>query len=205
MLQSGLPPARFAPAGVGWPSICLTVVMSATEYKVNRCSRRCCVQDRGLREGEWYYSVVLEEGDRWVRRDYSAEAWTAPPEGTIGWWKGRIPEAGQRQKVLAPDAVLVDQLRRMVAQPQQAALAYLLALQLLRRRILRPATDVSFGQVGRQSTPPTDATDVSGQSTRFQVAADGSEVEVPQVEIRRGQAESLSEALIDLLYCDAPD
>ena len=57
------------------------------EYKVSRCSRQCHALQRPLREGEWYYSVVLESGDEYVRQDFSAESWQGPPEGTIGWWK----------------------------------------------------------------------------------------------------------------------
>lgn len=176
--------------------------MALTEYKVNRCSRRCCVEDRPLREGESYYSVVIQRDEAFVRRDYSAQAWTEPPEGAVGWWKGRMPEAGARKLVLAPDAVLVDLLRQMASNQQQGPLSYLLALTLLRRRVLRlPA--------GESPSPSPHGDDSPGEENvkwmRVQVAGDGSEIDIQQWEITRGQINSLSEALQELLYCEATD
>ena len=84
------------------------------EYKVSRCTRRCFTQDRPLREGEWYYSVVIEDGDEFQRRDYSAESWSEPPEEAIGWWKCRMPTKDQKKLVPAPPAVLIQLLRQML-------------------------------------------------------------------------------------------
>lgn len=172
--------------------------MASTEYKVNRCSRRCYAEERPLRDGEAYVSVIVEQGEELTRRDYSAGAWTEPPEGTIGWWKGRMPEAGARKMVLAPDAVLIDLLRQMEDTPQQAPLRYLLALTLLRRRVLRL-------QPGEPLPPSDDGEPGGGSYMRLQVVSDGSEIDVRQWEIRRGQIEPLSEALQELLYCEATD
>ena len=163
------------------------------EYKVNRCSRRCCVEDRPLRDGEWYYSVVIEQGEDLIRRDYSASAWNEPPEGTVGWWKCRMPESGQRKMVLAPDPVLVDTLRQMEHDDQRKPLAFLLALTLLRRRILRLIPAVSPAD---RAIPKT---------MRLQVAADGSEIEIEEYAINRQQTETLTEALQELLYVEAAE
>ncbi len=159
------------------------------EYKVNRCSRRCCVEDRPLRDGEWYYSVVIESGEDLIRREYAASAWTEPPEGTVGWWKCRMPESGQRKMVLAPDPVLVETLRQMEHDDQRKPLAFLLALTLLRRRILRMI--------------PADS--ASPKTMRMQVAADGSEIEIEEYTITRRQTETLTEALQELLYVEAAE
>lgn len=191
--------------------------MVTAEYKVSRCSRRCCVEDRGLRDGEWYYSVVIEEGEELIRRDYSAAAWKEPPPGTIGWWKSRMPEAGTRKMVLAPEPVLIDQLRRMEADESQGALRYLLALTMLRRRVVRclPPGDASKAGPPSERLVSTANHDPAIQSEpeaggaigrmRLQVISDGSELEVFEFEITRRQAESLSEALQELLYCEATD
>ncbi len=109
------------------------------EYKVNRCTRRCYAEDRPLREGEYYYSVVIESGDDYERRDYSASAWSAPPERAVGWWKNRMPKSTEKKVVLAPNEVLVDLLRQMAHFPDKAASRYLLALMLMRRKIVRPS------------------------------------------------------------------
>lgn len=158
------------------------------DFKVNRCSRRCYSQSRPLRDGEWYFSVVLENGDDLTRRDYSAEAWMGPPEGVVGWWKGRMPVAGARKLVLAPDHVLVDLLRGLGDSVQRQPLRYLLALMLLRRRIV--------SSVSKKDDPGP---------INLRVNADGSEIEVIPCNVSRGQTEELEVALQELLYCEAPE
>lgn len=170
------------------------------DFKVNRCSRRCHAQSRPLRDGEWYFSVVIEQDDELVRRDYSAEAWTGPPEGTVGWWKGRMPEAGARKLVLAPDAVLVDLLRSLGDAPERRPLRYLLALTLLRRRVIsviESHLDETKSKVGANSS--------DDGLLHLRVAADGSEIEVATCTITTRQTESLQSALQDLLYCEAAE
>lgn len=193
---------------------CCSIVLA--EYKVNRSSRRCCVEDRPLRDGEPYYSVVIESGDDWVRRDYSASAWDSPPAGTLGWWKCRMPAAGQRKMVLAPDPVLVETLRQMSEDPARGPLAYLLALTLMRRRLVRiipsePAIEAAgtgssrgpSSTAGTGSSTGTAALAGQEQLIRLQVLADETEIEVLPYRITRAQTEPLAEALQELLYVEA--
>lgn len=163
-----------------------------SEFKISRCSRRCFTLDRPLREGETYFSVVLESGDGYVRRDYAAESWQGPPEDAIGWWKNRMPAADEKKLVLAPPAVLIDLLRRMQGQPENAKSRYLLALTLLRRRIVRDAGTVPDG---RESA--------DANTLRVQVPADSSVIEVDVVSVSRGEVERLTDQLHALLYQEA--
>ncbi len=52
------------------------------DYQIQPSTRRCCASGRELRPGERYYSVLMEEDGKFVRKDYSVEAWqgarTAP-------------------------------------------------------------------------------------------------------------------------------
>ena len=162
------------------------------EYKVNRCTRQCYDLKRPLREGEWYYSVVLESGDEFVRRDYAEESWSDPPEGTVGWWKCRMPTSGQKKMVLAPVAVLTDLLCQMESQPGKAKSRYLLALMLMRKRVVRP---LDTGSVDADAEP----------SLRLEVIATGTEIEVPVCVISRNESDSLRDELNSLLYCDAEE
>ncbi|MGV3485586.1 MAG: hypothetical protein ACO1RT_14315 [Planctomycetaceae bacterium] len=170
------------------------------DFKVNRCTRRCHALSRPLRDGEWFYSVVLEQGDDLVRRDYSAEAWTEPPEGAVGWWKSRMPLAGTRKLVLAPDAVLVDLLRGLGDSKEHQPLRYLLALTLLRRRVVDLVERV-------ESTPCPAPADAAGgpPSMRVRVLSDGSEMDVVTCVISKRQTEELQTALQELLYCEAAE
>ena len=161
------------------------------EYKVSRCSRQCHTLQRPLREGEWYYSVVLESGDEYVRHDYSAESWQGPPEGTIGWWKSRMPTSDEKKLVLALPEVLIDLLRQMGQFPDKEKSRYLLALMLMRRRILRPAKR------------DENVVDDGEELLRVEVIADGSVIEVPICSISRSEADAVKGELDELLYCEA--
>ncbi len=158
------------------------------DFKMNRCTRRCHTLARPLRDGEWYYSVVFDKDEELVRRDYSAEAWIAPPENSLGWWKSRMPQAGPRKLVLAPDAVLVELLRGLGDAAERRPLRYLLALTLLRRRTVT--------QVG---------TDSEASKITVRVHADGGDLEITTCAIERGQIEPLQAALQELMYCEASE
>lgn len=168
------------------------------EYKVNRCTRQCHVQQRPLREGEWYYSVIVESGDDYLRRDYAAEAWTGPPDDAVGWWKKRMPKSSEQKLVLAPPAVLIDLVRQMEQFPEKAKSRYLLALMLMRKRLLKPADRLASSTQHERS----DIADPTPVMT-MQVISDGSTIEIPICEISRSESETLREQLNELLYCEA--
>ena len=166
------------------------------EYKVNRCTRQCHTLGRPLREGELYYSVVLESDEDYVRRDYSAESWTEPPEDAIGWWKCRMPTSDEKKLVLAPPEVLTDLLRQMENSPEKAKSRYLLALMLMRKKIVRPVDGKSA-----DVDPPS-----SGQERlRLEVLATGGTIEIPVCTISRSESETLRDELNTLLYCEAKE
>ena len=165
------------------------------EYKVSRCTRRCHTLDRPLREGEWYYSVIFENGDDFIRRDYSAESWSGLPEGGLGYWKNRIPTSDQRKLVPAPNEVLVDLLRQMESFPAKAKSRFLLGLTLLRRKAVRDVTPPRKRVVDDQTPPP--------EVMCLEVVADGSRIDVPVCEVDAHERELLKDELQELLYCEA--
>ena len=179
------------------------------EYKVSRPSRQCFLEKRPLKEGEWYFSVLLiGEGDQCERRDYSAEAWEGPPEGAVGYWKCRMPVSGPKKMVLAPREVLIDLLRQMESVPEQAKTRYLLALLLLRRRYVRladsPAAVLGAAPASGQSDDAgTEVDDIP--MLHLEVIDDGSTIDVHQCQIARSETDALSEAITELLYCEASD
>lgn len=166
------------------------------EYKLGRCSRQCYVEKRALADGEWYYSVVLDSEDEFVRRDYSAGAWQGPPEGAIGFWKCRMPAGDEKKTVLAPKAVLIDLLRQLGSFPEKAKTRYLLALMMVRRKIVKLLPpDSNAG----------DETDDSIETMTVEVLDDGSQIEISVCEIARSETDSLTEALNEMLYCEASE
>ena len=113
------------------------------EYQIQRCTRQCAATGRELRPGEPFYSVLLRQDGQIVRRDYSHDAWEGPPPEALAWWHSRMPQATSGKPTWAPNQVLIEYFERLLedADPSQAELTYVLALLLVRRRLLRLAND----------------------------------------------------------------
>lgn len=111
--------------------------MTVMEYEVQRCTRRCAATDRELVEGEEFYSTLIEDQGELRRLDYSVESWTGPPTEAIGWWKARMPERNAAKARLAPNEVLLELFGRLADDPTREDLRFVLALLLVRRRVLR--------------------------------------------------------------------
>lgn len=107
------------------------------DYTLHRPQSACSRTGRPFVPGEEFFSALVRGLGGLARLDVSADAWDGPPEGTIAWWKSRHLSPGQAGPVLAPVDVLLDALEALEDQPDDAPLRYLLALQLVRRRVLR--------------------------------------------------------------------
>jgi hypothetical protein len=107
------------------------------DYEIQRCTRRCAATDRELKDGEVCYSVLTTEGAAVVRRDYCEQAWPGPPEGAIGWWKSIVVDPHAGRLSWAPSDVMLSYFERLLADPSADDARYVLALLLVRRRVLR--------------------------------------------------------------------
>jgi hypothetical protein len=107
------------------------------DIELQRCTRHCAVNGRRLEDGEEIYSALVSRGAELERLDFSAEAWTGPDDTTIAWWKSRIPMPGAQRTRWAPNEVLLEVFQELLARPEQADKCFVIALLLVRRRILR--------------------------------------------------------------------
>ncbi len=107
------------------------------DYEIQRCTRHCATTGRELQPGETFYSTLAAEGAEVVRRDYSQEAWQGPPEGVLGWWQAVMPERTSKKLHWAPNDVMLDLLETLESQPDKSDMRYVLALLLIRRRVVR--------------------------------------------------------------------
>ncbi len=107
------------------------------EPDIQRCTRHCATTGREFAPGEEFFSVLVEEGSELRRRDYSREAWTGPPDGVLAWWKSQMPHPNAKRANLAPNEVMLGLLRDLAEQPDRQDMRYVLALLLVRRRVLR--------------------------------------------------------------------
>ena len=112
------------------------------EWQLESPKGRCAVSNRPLAEGEEFYSVVfsddaVESGFR--RIDYSLEAWHGVPEGAFCHFRTHIPVKEKRRRLLVDNDVLVNFFLRLgdESQSHRVAFRYVLALILMRKRILR--------------------------------------------------------------------
>jgi hypothetical protein len=110
-----------------------------TEYQIQPNARRCSASGRELRPGEPYFSVLTEEGGKFVRRDYAADAWQGPPADAFSFWAGKIPLDDARRRPVVDDELLLDCFGRLEGQtePGRVKFRYVVGLLLMRRRKLR--------------------------------------------------------------------
>ncbi len=107
------------------------------DFEVQRFTRRCCVTDKPFEPGDVVYSALIAQGSQVVRRDYGGEAWQGPPEGTIGWWKSQVPDIHAARMHWAPNDVILHYFEQLEGNDEQADMRYVLALLMIRRRIVR--------------------------------------------------------------------
>jgi hypothetical protein len=107
-----------------------------TDYSIQANTRRCAATGRELLPGEKVYSVLVDEQGKFLRRDYSAEAWSGPPPEAFSFWAGRVPQAEQTRRLRIDDELLLDCFHRLEGQndPERQSFRYVLALLLMRRK-----------------------------------------------------------------------
>jgi len=106
------------------------------DYEIQACTRHCHATGRELAPGEPFFSALVEEGATLARYDYAVEAWQGPPPGSVGWWKSQR-EASSKHSSGAPNDVVLDVFQRLDGDAAAEDMRYVLALFLIRRRVLR--------------------------------------------------------------------
>ncbi len=160
------------------------------DYSISRCTRKCAISGRNLEPGEPYVSVVVPDGDSVRRLDIARSHWEGPTEDVIGWWINRMPDVQTRRLTPAPVGVLLDTLSDLLERPGHDALAYLLALLLVRRRVL--VEEPEF--VADNDHAPT--------HWRLTSPSDGRSWEVPIVIPSAERMAELQESLKTLLFTE---
>lgn len=133
------------------------------DYDISRCTRRCAATDRELQPGEAFYSVLVPSGGQVLRQDFSVEGWKGPPENALGWWKSSMADASRKPQ-WAPHEVMLEFFEGLENDPSREDLRYVLALLLVRRRVLRLESEETDAQ-GRT----VQVLDCSRKETQFRV------------------------------------
>ena len=162
------------------------------DYSISKCTRKCAVSGRGLEPGESYVSVILADGENVVRQDIASSEWKGPSENAIGWWESCMPANSTRKLKPAPNGVLMDTLSQLIESPGQEPLAYLLALLLMRRRVLAEEDHDLLA----------DSIDEAPTHWQLTSPADGRQWNVPLASPSTDALEVLQEQLNELLFTE---
>lgn len=110
-----------------------------SDYEISRAKGHCCVSGRAFEEGEEFYTVVVDAAGALERRDYSLDAWTGPPDGTLCHYRTRMPRKNAPRKMFVSDDIIVGFFRDLAGAEDARKLRFrfVLALMLLRKRLLR--------------------------------------------------------------------
>jgi len=131
------------------------------ELKIHRPHAACTQTGRSFVAGELLVSALVRSEGRLDRYDYAADAWTGPPANTLAWWRWSYPATTAAGATLAPADVLLDVLEELEGSEPDAALRYLVTLELVRRRVLRFIERPLANRRGPE--PATSAVSVPGQ------------------------------------------
>lgn len=112
----------------------------AEAWRIARRSRTCAHTGVAIEADHVFYSALLEDGEEFAREDYTLEAWPEVDKGRFfSYWKNKpVADAGGGKAKVDYERLLAffDSLDG-AAEPGRRLFRYVLALMLVRRRILR--------------------------------------------------------------------
>ncbi|MFM9957869.1 MAG: hypothetical protein ACKVZJ_07320 [Phycisphaerales bacterium] len=118
--------------------------MTSMTYEFGRRTGVCAVTGRGFAPAEHYIATLVEtptdEGETLARVDYSLDAWASSvrPERLFAFWKTTYEDRDDGRTRLVDDASLLSMFEQLegVTEPRRVAFRYVLALLLIRKRLL---------------------------------------------------------------------
>ncbi len=158
------------------------------DFEIKSCSRKCTATQNEIGRGQTYYSVVKrDDDDNLVREDYSEAAWEGPPDECVGWWRSEIPALESGRVYWAPNDVLYAYFDEVLKQTHQPERAYVMALLLIRRRLMKLEHTKS---------------DEHGKRMVLKSSRHESLLEIPEMKLTPQQIKSLQEELGEHLFTD---
>jgi hypothetical protein len=107
-----------------------------TDSEIPGPTRVCAASGRELSPGDRFWAVLVEDGGKFVRKDYAADAWPGPPAGAVAHWAGTVPAADKPRRPVVNDDALRDCFDRLAGatDPDGLNFRYVAALLLMRRK-----------------------------------------------------------------------
>ncbi len=159
------------------------------EFDIGRFTRKCAATERELQPGDAFYSVLIPAGAEVERKDYLASAWPGAPDDAICWWKSEMPSADARRVTWAPSDAILEYFSQLLERGDSPDQLYVLALWMIRRRIVR--------------WDETRSNDQGAETMFLFCAANDTEYQVPIVEPRAERIIEIEQELARLLFTAA--
>jgi len=121
-------------------------ILNTSAYHFARPTGRCAFSGRTIEPRVSYMACLVEceEDDTLARQDVSLDAWDAGerPERLFAFWRATMPSPEEKHNPFLGDDELLAIFEQLCESPeesteQQATFRFLLALLLLRKRLLR--------------------------------------------------------------------
>lgn len=157
------------------------------EFEIARSDRHCSVTDKELQPGDYFYSVIINDGDEYQRVDISDAAWKGPPDDCVGWWRTQVPTLATLRMKWAPNDVMVHYFESLADDPAKRDTRFILSLLMLRRRL--------FSQREIETNPD------GSEEIIYDCSRNNKEYRVTVVELSENRMEQVQNELAELLYC----
>ncbi len=121
----------------------MTRFSSSASYEIARASGRCAATGQPIEPGAPYMATLCERESEegFDRLDFSLGAWERGdrPARLFSAWRATMPEPSRKTKPLVDDEVLLNLFQRLAddEQPMRIAYRFVIALILLRKRLLK--------------------------------------------------------------------
>jgi len=116
--------------------------MMQADWEIKSRAHQCCRTGREFVEGEFFYTLLIREGEGFRREDLSEEAWKDRNDNIqpFSFWRSKYEPPLPPPPEALPRDDAEGLLRRLIQEndPAYANVRYILALMLERKRVIRP-------------------------------------------------------------------
>ena len=124
--------------------------MMQADWEIKSRAHQCSRTGREFAEGEFFYTILVREGEGFLREDMSEEAWNERNENIqpFSFWRSKYepPTPPPAEPLPRDDAEGL--LRRLIQEndPTYSNVRYILALMLERKKLIKPRGISEDGQ-----------------------------------------------------------
>ena len=112
------------------------------DWEIKSRAHQCSRTGREFAEGEFFYTILVREGEGFLREDMSEEAWNERNENIqpFSFWRSKYEPPAPPPAEPLPRDDAEGLLRRLIQEndPAYSNVRYILALMLERKRVIRP-------------------------------------------------------------------